>query len=116
MHAKPQHHEHLRPPLVSHGYGSGFASEWAWQVTPTPHAPVARPRSCALIDVHEHDGGRQGLRDYSPLSDDYRSYMQKVQAKSQREEEAMRDEVCLTRTKSSTCESIQSGIRRNRCR
>ena len=39
LHAKPQHHAHLRPPLVSHGYGSGFASEWAWQ----------------------------GLRDYSPL-------------------------------------------------
>ena len=39
LHAKPQHHAHLRPPLVSHGYGAGLASEWAWQ----------------------------GLRDYSPL-------------------------------------------------
>lgn len=39
LHALPQHHSYLRPPLVSHGYDSGFASEWAWQ----------------------------GLRDYSPL-------------------------------------------------
>ena len=56
LHAKPQHHEHLRPPLVSHGYGSGFASEWAWQVTPTPRARYPP----AIVRSHMGGGGDRG--------------------------------------------------------